>query len=105
MYLITGARGSGRTLRCFNYARENNVIIVSDNARALRVKAKALGFDDLEIVLPRELNGDYDDRGRKVLLYKWDRTLKEQWMHTDGVDVVAMSFDEECNIDQGDVNE
>lgn len=102
MDLIIGAHGSGRTLRCFNYARENNAIIVSDNARALRVKAKALGFNDIEIVLPRELNGDYDDHDRKVLLYKWDNVIKEQWKHTDGVNVVAMSFDEECNINQGE---
>lgn len=102
MDLIFGTRGSGRTLRCFNYARENNAIIVSDNARALRVKAKALGFDDLEIVLPRELNGDYDYNGRNVLLYKWDRMIKEYLKSTEGVNVVAMSFDEECVINQGD---
>ena len=96
MELILGARGSGRTLRCFNYARENNVIIISNNARALRVKAKALGFDDIEIIAPNELNGDHTNC--KVLLYKWDKDIKSQWKYEEGLDIVAISFDEECEV-------
>ena len=96
MDLIIGTRGSGRTLRCFNYARENNVIIISDNARALRVKAKSLGYDDIEILAPNELNGDYN--GHKALLYKWDRVLEEDWKFEEGIHIEAISFAEECTL-------
>ena len=100
MDLIFGTRGSGRTLRSFNYARENNVIIISDNARALRVKAKSLGYDDIEILAPNELNGDYN--GRNALLHKWDNVLEEYWKFEEGIHIEAISFDEECNLNQGD---
>lgn len=102
MDLIFGERGSGRTLRCFNYARKNNAIIISNNARALRVKAKALGFDDVKILAPEELNGNYANHN--ALLHKWDKDIKEQWQYNEGVNITAISFDEECAVDNGDVN-
>ena len=96
MDLIFGTRGSGRTLRCFNYARDNNVIIISNNARALRVKAKSLGFDDIEILAPNELNGNHANS--KALWYKLDNDIKTQWKYEEGLDVVAVSFAEECEV-------
>lgn len=89
MDLIYGPRGSGRTLKCFEYARKNNAIIISDYARRLRVKAKSLGFDDLEIVSPHEV---FDARNRNALLHKWDEKLEEQFKFEEGCKVIAISF-------------
>lgn len=97
MDLIFGKRGSGRTVRCFEYARANNVIIISNNARALRVKAKSLGYDDIEILAPNELNGNYSNN--KALLYKWDNVMKDEWKCEEGLEVTAISFGEECSTD------
>lgn len=102
MDLILGERGSGRTLRCFHYARKNNAIIISNNARALRVKAKALGFNDIEILTLEELDDNYINRN--ALLHKWDENIKNQLKHHTGVNITAISFAEECSIDDGDVN-
>lgn len=91
MELIFGGRGSGRTLKCFECARANNAIIVSDYARQLKVKAKSLGFDDLEIVAPYEV---YDARNRNVLLHKWDEKLEEQFRFEEGAKVIGISFND-----------
>ena len=49
MINIVGPRGSGKTAKLFEEARKNNAMILTINSRALRLKAKELGYNDLEI--------------------------------------------------------
>lgn len=49
MISIVGKRGSGKTVKLFEQARKNNAMILTLNSHALREKAKALGYDDIEI--------------------------------------------------------
>lgn len=49
MISIVGKRGSGKTVKLFEQARKNNAMILTLNSHALREKARALGYDDIEI--------------------------------------------------------
>lgn len=49
MISIIGPRGSGKTVKLFEEAHKNNAMILTINSRALRAKAKDLGYNDLEI--------------------------------------------------------
>ena len=49
MINIVGPRGSGKTSKLFETARKNNAMILTTNSRALKEKAKALGYEDIEI--------------------------------------------------------
>ena len=49
MISIIGKRGSGKTVKLFELARKNNAMILTTNSRALRLKAKDLGYGDIEI--------------------------------------------------------
>lgn len=49
MISIIGQRGSGKTAKLFEQARKNNAMILTLNSHALREKAKALGYEDIEI--------------------------------------------------------
>ena len=51
MKLIYDKRDSGKARRIFELAKEKDAIILTENARALRVKAKGYGYgDELQIV-------------------------------------------------------
>lgn len=58
MISIIGSRGSGKTVKLFKEARKNNAMILTINSRALRAKAKDLGYNDLEINGFGDLNND-----------------------------------------------
>lgn len=49
MISIIGQRGSGKTAKLFEQARKNNAMILTLNSHALREKARALGYEDIEI--------------------------------------------------------
>ena len=49
MISIIGPRGSGKTVKLFEEARKNNAMILTTNSHALREKARALGYNDIEI--------------------------------------------------------
>ena len=49
MISIIGARGTGKTTKLFEAARKNNAMVLTLNSHALREKAKALGYQDIEI--------------------------------------------------------
>lgn len=49
MISIVGKRGSGKTVKLFEQARKNNAMILTLTSHALREKARALGYDDIEI--------------------------------------------------------
>lgn len=49
MINIIGSRGSGKTTRLFEKAKELDAMILTTNSRALREKANSLGYKELEI--------------------------------------------------------
>ena len=68
MISIVGERGSGKTTKLFHIAQEKNAIILTTNSRALRAKAKSLGYDDLEIIGFGDLNNDNFSFNKDVLV-------------------------------------
>ena len=50
MYQIIDKRGNGKTSRLMLLVKENNGILVCSNPEAMKVKADAYGFHDLEII-------------------------------------------------------
>ena len=68
MINIVGPRGSGKTTKLFEIAQENNGIILAPNSRALREKAKSLGYRDLEIIGFGDLDNDNFSLGKDVYI-------------------------------------
>ena len=68
MISIIGPRRSGKTTKLFKAAQENNGIILTSNSRALREKAKSLGYRDLEIIGFGDLDNDNFSLGKKVFI-------------------------------------
>lgn len=68
MINIVGPRGSGKTTKLFKAAKENNGIILTSNSRALREKAKSLGYRDLEIIGFGDLDNDNFSLGKNVFI-------------------------------------
>lgn len=50
MYQIIDKRGSGKTSRLMLLVKENNGILVCSNPDAMKVKAEAYGFKNLNII-------------------------------------------------------
>ena len=50
MKVIAGPRGSGKTYALLKLANEDNGLVLTFNKRALQVKAKDYGFQDVEII-------------------------------------------------------
>ena len=66
MINIIGPRGSGKTTKLLKTAKENNGIILTSNSRALREKAKSLGYRNLEIIGFGDLDHDNFSLGKDV---------------------------------------
>lgn len=49
MKTIIGPRGSGKTKELLKFASDNDYAVFTTDARALRVKAHAYGYDNIEI--------------------------------------------------------
>lgn len=58
MHTIIGERGSGKTTKIFQLAKQTGAMVLCPNSRALRQKAKAMGYEDLEIIGFGDLNND-----------------------------------------------
>jgi predicted AAA+ superfamily ATPase len=68
MISIIGPRGCGKTTKLFKAARENNSIVLSTNSRALREKAKSLGYRELEIIGFGDLKNDNFSLGKEIMV-------------------------------------
>lgn len=68
MISIIGERGSGKTTKLFRIAQEKNAMILTANSRALRTKAKSLGYNDLEIIGFGDLNNDNFSFNKDILV-------------------------------------
>lgn len=68
MHTIIGERGTGKTTKIFQLAKEINAIVLCPNSRALRQKAKALGYEDIEIIGFGDLDNDNYSFDKPVLI-------------------------------------
>ena len=93
MKLIYDARGSGKTKRLFEYAQENNGVIITDNANALRVKAQAYGYNDIEIIEASRLESS-DIEGKNILIRNLDRFVQSYFLER-GATFIGATMTEE----------
>lgn len=68
MIKVIGPRSTGKTTKLFELARKNNAMILTSNSRALREKAKSLGYRDLEIIGFGDLDNDNFSLGKNVFI-------------------------------------
>ena len=76
MISIIGPRGSGKTVKLFEEARKNNAIILTANSRALREKAKSLGYRNLEIIGFGDLDNDNFSLNKDILVDNAENILQ-----------------------------
>ena len=97
MKIIYGGRGTGKTKAMLEFAREKHAVIVTPNARALKVKAQNYGYDalnDFDIVDIKEFIPEmYHDRC--LMFHKYDEMIKENYLASYNIDVIGMTMTEE----------
>ena len=93
MKTIIRGRDSGKAKELFQLAREQDAYIVSQNKRALQVKADSLGYNDIAIIDYEDL--DNETHEGKVLIHNADKWLKTVFYNTFGVEVIGFSATEE----------
>ena len=89
MKTVIRGRDSGKAKELLQYARDNNAFVVGQNKRALQVKAKALGYDDVIII-------DYEDLSNEIfegniVIHNADKWLKEIFYNTYNLNVIGFS--------------
>lgn len=93
MNQIVGKQGSGKTTKCFERARKQNAVVLCENRRALRAKADALGYQDIEIV---ELSDMKDTQRNQKVVVDEALLLFKNWLERAySVKVDTISFTEE----------
>lgn len=93
MYMIRGKRGTGKTKKCFERARKQNAALLCGNPAAMKEKAKALGFNDIEILGFADLKDT--PRDRKIIVDEALMLFKDYLEKAFSVCVDTMSFTEE----------
>lgn len=68
MISIIGPRGSGKTMKLFEEARNRKAMVLTSNSRALRQKAKERGYSDIEIHGFGDLENDDYSIGKPALV-------------------------------------
>ncbi len=91
MINIIGPRGSGKTIKLLQAAREKNNIILTSNSRALREKAKSLGYRDVEIIGFGDLDNDNFSLGKDVLIDNIDSVCDYLLNKFYGLEIVGFS--------------
>lgn len=75
--LIVDGRGTGKTKQLLEYAAANNVVVLTQNAEALRVKARAYDLRNVEIYDVRSFDLEPQLlKGKKVVFHNLDRMLE-----------------------------
>ena len=68
MIKIIGPRGTGKTTKLFELARENNAMILTSNSRAMKEKARSRGYNDIEIIGYGDLDNDNYSLNKKIFV-------------------------------------
>ena len=76
MKVIIDKRGSGKIKQLLETANEiPNSIILTQDKRALKVKAHSYGYENLEIIDYQDLRNDNYPIGATVFVHNGDKTL------------------------------
>lgn len=75
MIKIIGPRGTGKTTKLFELARENNAMILTSNSRAMKEKARSRGYNDIEIIGYGDLDSDNFSLNKNVFVDNADDVL------------------------------
>ena len=76
MFTLIDVRGSGKTKKLLEAAREKNAIILTQDPRAFKVKAKSYGYDDILILDYEDLENDDYDLTKPILIHNADKVLE-----------------------------
>ena len=91
MYTVIRNRDSGKAKELLEYARENNCIIITQDKRSFKVKAKNYGFNDVEIIDYEDLDNDSYPLGVKAVVHNGDKMLKDLIDRFYYIEVIGMS--------------
>ena len=98
MKLIYDKRDSGKARRIFELAKETDAVILTENARALRVKAKGYGYgNELQIVDLDDYNpqNHFEEFGnRKIIFHNLDKLLN-RYFNSFSLNVIGATMTEE----------
>lgn len=84
---ITGARGTGKTKKLLEFCHnKEDVVLVTQNARAMRVKAKSYGYN-VNIIDVNEVD-ETNLYNKKVALHDLDYFI-ERYFDFQGADIVV----------------
>ena len=76
MLTIIDVRGSGKTKKLLEVAREKNALILTQDKRAFKVKAHSYGYDDIKILDYEDLENDNYDLTQPILLHNADKIME-----------------------------
>ena len=76
MNIITDVRGSGKTKKLLEVAQKENAIILTQDKRAFKVKAKSYGYDNVTILDYEDLENDNYDLNRPILIHNADKVFE-----------------------------
>ena len=91
MKVIARPVGTGKTKELMEAALEADGIILTKNKRALNEKAKAYGFDSLNIVEWNDLMYGNFDEDKPLFVHKLDDVMQEYFWLTFGVKMEGYS--------------
>lgn len=91
MITIIDKQETGKTKKLLTAAQKNNGIIVTQNKRAFEVKAKNLGFDDIEIIDYNDLNNMNYSFLKPILIHNGDKMLHWLMQQNYHLDVIGFT--------------
>lgn len=94
MKLIYDKRDSGKARRIFELAKETNAVILTENARALRVKAKGYGYGDELQIVDIDTYDPLEYFGKKIIFHNLDKMLN-RYFFSFNTEVVGATMTED----------
>ena len=75
MLTIINERETGKAQQLLEIAREKHAIILTQDKRAFKVKAKSYGYDDINILDYEDLENDDYNLDSPILIHNADKVL------------------------------
>lgn len=97
MKIIIRDRDSGKAAELLQYAYDNNATVITQNKRAFKVKAEALGFKDVKIIDYEDLKYDNYDLNMPVVIHNGDKMLYSLLDHLYGLETIGFTATNSSN--------
>ena len=95
MKTIIRNRDSGKAAELLQYARDHGAAVLTQNKRAFKVKAEALGFKNIEILDYEDLIHDNYNENTPIVVHNGDKFLYYLCDKFFGLSVIGFSATEE----------